>query len=433
MLSKVPYSKLGISPRLEERLGEDAPREARLAIAKGLMPVPPNEQLGALYALACGDDAELRSAAIQSLQDLPERLVLQAVSVRTHPKILEFLVEFRAPDAKLDERIGMLRTANDRTVVAIAERCGSSLCELLARNHERLLVTPDVFVALHANPSCPDRILEAAQSFLRMQRQLPEVPEVRPFLAGGDDLVGDGAFDFDDDDDALAPLPTSTPPPAAEGGGGLSMDLLAEVEAALRGEQSPAFVQAQSSNLDMFNLDALDDGPDPHAGFSFDFTDEGESFSWDLTADHGRDIEDRGELRRSLEQQIKDMSVGHKIKLAYRGNKEVRGILIRDTNKVIASAVVKSGRLTDQEVASFAGNKNLDGEVLREIAANSEFTRKYPVKVALVNNPKTPVSMAVTMVNSLQKKDLMSLTRNRNVPSVVTTAATRLFRKKYRQ
>ena len=223
--------------------------------------------------------------------------------------------------------------------------------------------------------------------------------------------------------------PTSTPPPAAEGGGGLSMDLLAEVEAALRGEQSPAFVQAQSSNLDMFNLDALDDGPDPHAGFSFDFTDEGESFSWDLTADHGRDIEDRGELRRSLEQQIKDMSVGHKIKLAYRGNKEVRGILIRDTNKVIASAVVKSGRLTDQEVASFAGNKNLDGEVLREIATNSEFTRKYPVKVALVNNPKTPVSMAVTMVNSLQKKDLMSLTRNRNVPSVVTTAATRLFRK----
>ena len=125
--------------------------------------------------------------------------------------------------------------------------------------------------------------------------------------------------------------------------------------------------------------------------------------------------------------------MGHKIKLAYRGNKEVRGILIRDTNKVIASAVVKSGRLTDQEVASFAGNKNLDGEVLREIATNSEFTRKYPVKVALVNNPKTPVSMAVTMVNSLQKKDLMSLTRNRNVPSVVTTAATRLFRKKYRQ
>ena len=83
-------------------------------------------------------------------------------------------------------------------------------------------------------------------------------------------------------------------------------------------------------------------------------------------------------------------------------------------------------------MAACAGNKNLDSEVLREISSNSEFTLKHPVKVALVNNPKTPVSVAVGMVSSMQKKDMLMLTRNRNIPSVVSESALRLYRKKYR-
>jgi seryl-tRNA(Sec) selenium transferase len=55
------------------------------------------------------------------------------------------------------------------------------------------------------------------------------------------------------------------------------------------------------------------------------------------------------------------------------------------------------------------------------------------VKVALANNPKTPVSLAVSIVTQLQKKELQALTRNRNIPSVVNEAAVRLFRQKYRQ
>jgi hypothetical protein len=124
------------------------------------------------------------------------------------------------------------------------------------------------------------------------------------------------------------------------------------------------------------------------------------------------------------------MTIGQKIKLAYLGNKESRKVLLRDSNKMVASAVIKSGRLTDNEVLNVAGNKNLDGDVLREVAMNGEWTRKYPVKVALVNNPKTPVSLAVSMVSQLQKKDLQSLLRNRNISSVVSQAATRLFKQR---
>ncbi len=212
------------------------------------------------------------------------------------------------------------------------------------------------------------------------------------------------------------------------------MDLLAEIEAALRGERSPAFMKAEQEALQMFELPAaVSASTSDLGGFSFDFKDEADEFSWDLTGDLSqKEGADRNEAAAGLERRIAEMAVGKKIKLAYLGNKEARSILIRDRNRVVASAVVKSGRLSDQEVASYAGNKNLDGEVIREIVANKEWMRKYPIRVALVNNPKTPVSEAVSIVSQLQKKDLMMLTRNRNVPSVVSEAAVRLYRTKYR-
>ena len=123
---------------------------------------------------------------------------------------------------------------------------------------------------------------------------------------------------------------------------------------------------------------------------------------------------------------IADMSVGKKIKLAYMGNAEARKLLLRDRNKTVAVAVVKSGRMTDSEAAAAAGNKNLHMDVLREISSNKEFLRKYNVKVALCNNPKTPVSVAVGLVSGLSRSDLASLARNKNVPGVVQKMAFRI-------
>lgn len=429
----IPFAKLGIPIDLEKRLARDAPSKIKRAIAKGAVPIPPAAQLGALYVLAGDSDEDVADAARDGLESLPTKIILNQISLRTHPKILEFLATFREPEPALDERIAMLRTANDRTVTIIAERAETALCELLSRNHERLLVTPKVFVSLHANPNCPDSAVSRADSFLRMQDSLPEVPEVRPFLqgAGEDEFVG---LDEDASSAEETVAPAADPlAPASPGAGGV--DLLAEIEAALRGDVSPVLSQRHEERLRMFDLGQMGDkSNEDEAEFDFDFADVNDGFTFDLTADHSNaQREEKGEIKRSIEQQIKDMTVGQKIKLAYLGNKETRAYLIRDRNRIVAGAVVKSGRLTDQEVASYAGNKNLDSDVIREIAANREWIRKYPVKVSLVNNPKTPVAQAVSMVSQLQKKDLLQLTRNRNIPSVVSSAANRLFRQKYKK
>ena len=405
---------LGLPHTVLERIGPSAPPQARMAAARGMLPLPADQQLAVLFAMASGGDERLGVEARSAFRLMPLKQVLQGISIQTHPKVLEALIEFREPDPELDERIGMLRTANDRTVRLIARRAHADLCDQLASNHERMLVTPDVFIDLHANENCSEVVLNRIESFLQMQRCLPKVPEVRPFLLTEGQAQG-------------------APAQAQEKAKTKAMDLEAEIMAALSGKQSPALLKAQESSLEMFDLDAVSTGNDAALGaFAFDLQESMDDFGWELTGE----MDDKGtdeHVRISIENQIREMTVGKKIKLAYKGNKEVRKLLIRDSNKIVASAVVRSGRLSDGEVAAFAGNKNLDREVIRELAANGEYARKYPVKVALVNNPKTPVSLAVGLVKGLQKNDLMMLTRNRNVPSVVGQAANRLYKAKYQK
>ena len=66
------------------------------------------------------------------------------------------------------------------------------------------------------------------------------------------------------------------------------------------------------------------------------------------------------------------------------------------------------------------------------IPADTSSTATVWVTVLDSGTPVTD-STAVSMVASLQKRDLMMLTRNRNVPSVVCAAANRLYQQKHRK
>ena len=127
---------------------------------------------------------------------------------------------------------------------------------------------------------------------------------------------------------------------------------------------------------------------------------------------------------------VQKMNVMQKVKLARMGNKEARGLLIRDRNKIVASAVVRSPKITHQEVAGFAKARNVSDEVLRIIANNRDWTRNYAVKVGLATNPKCPIPTAMKFVNYLQEKDLRSIMKSRDVPTPIATHARRLLEKK---
>ncbi|NNL86224.1 MAG: hypothetical protein HKP27_11255 [Myxococcales bacterium] len=129
---------------------------------------------------------------------------------------------------------------------------------------------------------------------------------------------------------------------------------------------------------------------------------------------------------------LQRMSVMQKIKLARLGNKEARSLLVRDHNKLVAAAAIRSPKVTDNEIEGIAKARNVSDEVLRIIAANREWTRNYSVKRALATNPKCPIQHAMKFLNFMQEKDLRSVMRSKDVPAAISTHARRLLQKKGR-
>jgi hypothetical protein len=122
--------------------------------------------------------------------------------------------------------------------------------------------------------------------------------------------------------------------------------------------------------------------------------------------------------------------VGQRIKLGFIGGKEERALLIRDTARLVQNAVLNSPKLTDAEAESFAGSKNLQENVFREIARQRRFLKLYPVVRNLANNPRCPLDISLTLVKTLHVYDLKSLRHNKNVPDTIRKVAAKLYAEK---
>lgn len=124
---------------------------------------------------------------------------------------------------------------------------------------------------------------------------------------------------------------------------------------------------------------------------------------------------------------LKRMSMGQKVALAVKGNREVRNILIRESNKMLCLKVLENPRLSDGDVEAWAKSTNISDDVLRGIANKKEWCKRYPVVRGLVFNPKTPLGISLDFIKRITEKDLDFLAKNRNVPETLRSAARRLL------
>jgi hypothetical protein len=132
----------------------------------------------------------------------------------------------------------------------------------------------------------------------------------------------------------------------------------------------------------------------------------------------------------TLLQRIGRMRVGERIKLAMRGNREERMVLIRDRSKLVSSAVVDSPKVNETEVETFAAMKNVQESVLRAISTKRKFIKNYGVVKALANNPKTPLDVVLPLLQHLLVKDQRALMLNKNINETVRKVALKLYRAK---
>lgn len=131
-----------------------------------------------------------------------------------------------------------------------------------------------------------------------------------------------------------------------------------------------------------------------------------------------------GATKKSLLLRIKELPVGQKLALAKKGNKDVRSILIKDSNEMVALETISSSRITDGEILAFAVMRDISDKILRYIANNRKYRQNKQIVLALLNNPRTPVGVSMGLgINALTDRELQDLSKNRNVPGVVSRAA----------
>ena len=144
----------------------------------------------------------------------------------------------------------------------------------------------------------------------------------------------------------------------------------------------------------------------------------------ELTEETGRG--EPSAIPEALFVRVRHMTVGERLKLALRGNKEARTLLLRDPNRVIVRFVLLNPRITEDEIIAITNNRSVDDELLRRIAEHREWTRNYQVRAALVSNPRTPIALGIRFLPTLDERDIRRLAKSKNVPEAVAGTARRI-------
>ena len=242
--------------------------------------------------------------------------------------------------------------------------------EALARDERRLKELPEIAAAIYANRRAP---LSTANRAIATCRRAGVVPEG---LVGFDELVR--AIDAD---------PESLQPGVLDPG-----------FAALLGG-----IEASSADID------TDTDADTH---------DDDTASLPRPKTPG--------ARRSATIDFSRLKLYEKIRLATLGNAYCRQNLLRDSNRMVAMAAIRSPQITDGEIAKAAGNRSLSEDVIRYIGNRKELVKQYPIKLALVGNAKCPLTVALRLLPTLHAEDIKHLARSKNVPAALSVAAKRL-------
>lgn len=143
------------------------------------------------------------------------------------------------------------------------------------------------------------------------------------------------------------------------------------------------------------------------------------------TDDTGLGVEggDDQQKQQTFQERLATMTVPEKVKCATKGTREMRSVLIRDPNRMVAAAVLSCPKVNDAEIESFAKMGNVSEEILRSIAMNRAWTKNYGTLLALTKNAKTPVALSMNMLQRLNVSDVKKLSTDRNVPEALRVAA----------
>jgi hypothetical protein len=395
----VPTDVKSTNPVVRSIIAGNAPPAARLAAARGLLPLPQADLLEALIHLSSDDDPEVVRAARGTLDSQQAGDLLSvAKAADTAPSVLGYFASLSNAGPEIHEAVAGNNNTPDKAIALLAGMTSDAfLLEFITLNQQRLIRAPEIIDAILLNPArTPEaerRASETRREFFEKERGVRQIAQ--ELRARGNSA----AAEFFES----AELASIT--------GQLSVD--------------DAWVIAQHIEVSDADIDDSWLAREFIEEMMFE-TPEQIAANAQAVINAERLEGDASPERISLIRRIMFMTVKDRVKLGIKGDREARGILVRDANKIVATAVMHNPRLTDHEVENIAAMRTVAEEVLRIIGMNRSWARSYPIIHNLARNPRTPMATAVQILSRIRTKDLKSITMNRNVSEAVRRQAYRL-------
>jgi len=390
------------NPVVQAIVGGTAPAQARAMAAKGLLPLGAEDLLEVLVVLRADGEAEIASAAEETLGEQGADVLLgAAASPEASPRVLAYLARRADAGREVHEAVVL----NERTPAeAVADLAAATsegpLLELVAINQQRLIRAPAIIDAVLANPArtteAERRVRETRREFFEKEFGVQQVAEemrargmtaAAEFVEAAESVTARGAAALTFEDAWLLAEHIEVSD--------------AEIDESWLPSERIEELLAESEEQRAENIERI-------------------------IAEAEKEIGDVAPERVSLIRRILLMTVKDRIKLAMKGDREARSILVRDGNKIVSTAVVHNPRITDKEVESIAAMRTVSEETLRAISTTRAWARSYPIIHNLARNPRTPLPNAIQILPRLRTHDLQTLSQNRNVPEAVRRQAYRL-------
>ena len=97
--------------------------------------------------------------------------------------------------------------------------------------------------------------------------------------------------------------------------------------------------------------------------------------------------------------------VGYRISLARRAIAGAVERLLFDPDPRVVRALLGNPRVTEAEVVKLAASRRAGPQALEIVAQDDRWIARYPVKLALANNPATPVRIVLGLLPYLMRQD----------------------------
>jgi hypothetical protein len=357
-----PLDPSALSPPAQKML--QAPPKMQEMVSRGIAPgIRPGELVLLLVAFSSSDTESVRSTAQKTLGALPDPVLTGAIGGELHPLAIDALALRYHDRIPVLEKLLANPAIDIETIEGVAKVATEAGAELIATNEERLLKNPRIIELLYLNKntrmSTADRMIELAVRN-NVEVNIPAWKEVAAVI--GNELIMERSEEPSPDD--------------------LLFKETLEVGAQIR---------ALGTDEDAF--DSLEDGQ-----------------------------EIIKQKFVPLHQRIAAMTNSQKVRTAMVGDHEEIMILVRDANRMVALAAAKSPQLGEADAEKIAANRSVASDGLGIIGHNPEFLKRYTIKKALVDNPKTPVMVSMNLIKHLREADLKLLERSKNVSGPVRDA-----------